>query len=324
MPMILSRSVRTVRYLSAAIIVSFTAIYSPGSAQEKQSVEVITINTDLVVFDLQVLDKKTKRAVGDLKKDDFAVIENGVRQPVSYLSRDELPLSIILLIDVSGSVRPILHRIRDGALRALQRLKPDDQVAVMAFADTSKLAHDFTRDRGLVARTIEEETATGVLGTGTLLGPALESAAMHMRQAPTQISRRVIIVVTDNVALTFPPQQKKTLQELFDSGSVVYGLRVCCGSGSLFPYLGMGATRGVNEYVEQTGGELLDADNNKVDEKLALVIDRLRSRYAIGFKPANTSEDGRFRRVEIMITSPKKKGEQAVVLTKRGYYFRRR
>jgi uncharacterized protein with von Willebrand factor type A (vWA) domain len=67
----------------------------------------------------------------------FAITENGVKQEVSYFSRDALPLSIILLLDVSRSVRPIIHEIRDGALHALQRLKPEDEVAVMAFGTTT-------------------------------------------------------------------------------------------------------------------------------------------------------------------------------------------
>jgi VWFA-related protein len=324
MSMTLSRSARTVSLSLAGIIVSLIGIWSPSSAQEQSPADVITVNTDLVVFDAQVFDKKTKQAIAGLTKDDFEVTENGIRQPVSYLSRDELPLSIILLIDVSGSVRPILHRIRDGALKALQRLKPDDEVAVMAFANASSLAQDFTTDRDLVARTIAAATATDILGRETLLGPALASAATHMQLAPTQTSRRVIIVVTDNIVITFRPQKKEILQKLFDSGSVVYGLKVCCGNGSLLGTLGMGAVWGVDEYVEQTGGEILDADNNQIDAKLARMIDRLRLRYAIGFKPANTTEDGRFRRVKIRIASTKKKNEQAVVLTKRGYYFRRR
>ena len=118
-------------------------------AQEKETDEVVKVNTDLVVFDAQVIDKDTKWVIGDLNKDDFEVFENGVKQPISYFSRDSLPLSIMLLLDVSGSVRPILHQIRDGALNALQRLKPDDQVAVMAFATTRELVQGFTKDRAL-------------------------------------------------------------------------------------------------------------------------------------------------------------------------------
>jgi len=101
-------------------------------AQEIEPIDVLKVNTDLVVFDAQVIDKKTKRVIGDLTKDDFELSDNGARQQISYFSRDELPLSIMLLLDVSGSVRPILHQIRDGALNALQRLRPQDQVAVVA------------------------------------------------------------------------------------------------------------------------------------------------------------------------------------------------
>src|SRR5204863_5810990 len=122
-----------------------------ASAQEKEPVDVIKVDTNLVVFDAQVVDKKTKRVIGDLKKEDFELSDNGVRQQIDYFSRDELPLAIILLLDVSRSTRPIIHEVRDGALNALQRLKPDDQVAVMAFSERTSLAQDFTRDRALAA-----------------------------------------------------------------------------------------------------------------------------------------------------------------------------
>src|SRR5437660_1824038 len=110
---------------------SAAQLTSDLKAQTKDSIDVVKVNTDLVVFDAQVVDKKTRRIIGDLSRDDFEVTENGVKQQISYFSRDELPLSIILLIDVSRSVRPIIHEIRDGALNALQRLKPQDEVAVM-------------------------------------------------------------------------------------------------------------------------------------------------------------------------------------------------
>src|SRR5207244_5944811 len=119
-------------------------------------------------------DKKSKSIIGYLGKYYFDIIDGGVRQQISYFSRDELPLSVMLLLDVSGSVRPILHQIRDGALNALARFKPEDQVAVMPFANTSRLAQDFTNDRQLVSHKIEEATASDALGRGTFLGPALE------------------------------------------------------------------------------------------------------------------------------------------------------
>ncbi|MGI8835393.1 MAG: VWA domain-containing protein [Pyrinomonadaceae bacterium] len=241
---------------------------------------------------------------------------------MSYFSKDELPLSIILLLDVSRSVRPIIHQIRDGALNALNRLKPEDQVAVMAFAEGSNLAQDFTPDRALVSKQIQATTATSVLGNGTFLGPALENAAIHMHKAPTPNSRRVIIVITDNIAPSMGAQARDILEELFAGGTVVYGLIVRGTIGKVFNVISFGQIKAVNKYVQETGGEVIGADKNEVDAKLGLVIDRLRARYAIGFRPTNTNDDGKLRLVQISISDTKKRKDKPVVLTKRGYYLR--
>lgn len=316
-----SSAARTQLLLFFALIAIPFFLAPRSHAQQREPDEVIKVNTDLVVFDAQVIDKKSKRIIGDLTKDDFAVTDNGVKQPISYFSRDELPLSIILLLDVSRSVRPIIHDIRDGALNALQRLKPDDQVAVMAFASETKLAQDFTKDRALASRKIEEATAGDVLGNGTLLATALESAAIHMERAPSQLGRRVIIVITDNIAQTYPHQREDALDQLLNSGTVVYGLIVRAAVAKAFNVLFLGQIKGINKYVEQTGGEIIGADKKEVDEKLGLVIDRLRARYAIGFRPSQTAGES-FRPVEIKISRSRK--EKLIVLTKRGYYLRRK
>ena len=86
----------------------------------------------------------------------------------------------------------------------------------------------------------------------------------------------------------------------------------------------LGQLKGVNEFVEQTGGEIVGADKKEVDAKLGSVIDRLRSRYAIGFRPSNATDDGKLRPVEIKISPTTKRKEKPIVLTKRGYYLRRR
>ena len=293
-------------------------------AQRPDPIDVVKVNTDLVVFDVQVIDKQTGRVVGDLNKEDFELSDNGVRQQISYFSRDELPLSIILLLDVSRSTRPIIHDIRDGALNALQRLKPDDQVAVMAFSERSQVAQDFTKDRALVSRKIEEVTAGSSLGNGTFLGTAMKEAAYHMQTAPTPTSRRVIIVITDNIAPTKASEQKAVLRDLFESGTVVYGLIVRATIGKVFNVLSFGQIKAVNKYVEETGGEVLGADKKEVDAKLSEVIDRLRARYAIGFRPSNATEDRKFRPVAIKISQTTKRKVKPIVLTKRGYYLRRR
>lgn len=311
--------------LFSSIILVALALLSPrfAVAQEKDVDQIIKVNTDLVVFDAQVIDKKTKRVIGDLTKDNFELADNGTKQQISYFSRDELSLSIILLLDVSRSVRPIIHQIRDGALNALGRLKPEDQVAVMAFSEGSELAQDFTADRALVSKQIKAVTATDVLGNGTFLGPALESAALHMHKAPTANSRRVIIVITDNIAPSMGAKEKEIVTELLANGTVVYGLIVRGAIGKVFNVISFGQIKAVNKYVNETGGEVIGADKNEVDLKLGAVIDRLRARYAIGFRPTNTNDDGKLRLVAITIADSKKRKDKPIVLAKRGYYLKR-
>ncbi len=312
-------------FLSLLIACIFlTGTCAASLAQEKEPTDVIKVNTELVVFDAQVIDKKTRRIIGDLAKDAFQITEHGVRQTVSYFSRDELPLSIMLLLDVSGSVRPILHQIRDGPLNALQHLKSDDEVAVIAFASTSELVQDFTRDRRLVSEKIEAATASERLGRGTFLGPALDSAAIKIANTPKQNSRRVIIVLTDNIAITSKAEEKQIVEQLMDSGTVVYGLIVKAAIGKVFNIVFLGTIHGVNHFVEQTGGEILGASKNEVDAKLAMVIDRLRARYALGFRPTNAAGADEFHPVEIKIATVRTGKEKPLVLTKRGYYLRRR
>ncbi|HEY0320779.1 MAG TPA: VWA domain-containing protein [Pyrinomonadaceae bacterium] len=312
--------------LAAFCLAVFSLAAINSSAQETSPGEVIKINTDLVVLDAQVLNKKTGQAVGDMKREDFELYEDGVKQEISYFSQDELPLSILLLLDVSGSVRPIINQIGEGALSALQQLKPQDEVAVMAFATFPKLIQGFTKDRRLIADKIKEASQTDTIGRGTFLTPALFDAAGEMLDASNSSSRRVIIVVTDNIAATGNKETvRRTLRELFESGSAVYGLIVRGGIGKAMNIMTLGLVKAVNSYSEQTGGEIINADKKEVEAKLAETIRHLRMRYSLGFKPLNTKQDENFRRIKLQLSpaTAKRKGKLAVV-TKQGYYFRRR
>jgi VWFA-related protein len=303
------------------LILTFALVRPPQGAWGQQPIDVVKVNTDLVVFDVQVMDKKTRSIVGNLSQADFVIADRGVKQTINYFTHDELPLSIILLLDVSDSVRPFIRRVREGALEALGRLKNEDQVAVMAFATTSELVQDFTLDRSLITRGIEDATKSQRLGVNTGFAAAMDDAATRLLMSPPA-NRSVIIVVTDNFFFTSAHQEKVILSELFQSGSVVYGVLVNTSN----PYAGLrtGVYPGIERYVDQTGGEIVRADSHDVAAKLALLIEHLRLRYALGFRPTDTSEDDKFRPVEIKFVSGERNEKSIVVLTRRGYYFRRK
>ncbi len=92
-------------------------------------VEVVKVDVDLVTVDALVLQKKTARAVGQLKQTDFVILEDGTKQEVTHFSQDSLPLSVVLLIDRGGCIDPFGTEVHHAANEALRRLKDTDEVA---------------------------------------------------------------------------------------------------------------------------------------------------------------------------------------------------
>ena len=102
------------RYRIGLILFCVIASASAAVAQETETTDVIKVSTNLVVFDVQVFDKKTKTVLTDLAAADFEILDRGNKQTVTYFSHDELPLSIMLLLDVSvaGKLALLIDHLR--------------------------------------------------------------------------------------------------------------------------------------------------------------------------------------------------------------------
>jgi VWFA-related protein len=131
-------------------------VFSQNQINQGNDEGVYRVNVRMVTVDAQVLDKKSGHAIPALKADDFQVYEDKVPQRISMFSQDELPISVVLLFDLTDSVRPVLKPLADGALQALQHLKPEDEVAVMTYSSTAQLIQDFTTDRALATAAIKK------------------------------------------------------------------------------------------------------------------------------------------------------------------------
>jgi hypothetical protein len=116
----------------------------------EQPVEIVKVDVDLVTVDALVLQKNTARVVGGLKKEDFALLEDGTKQEITHFSQDSLPLSVLLLVDRGGCLDPFSAEVHRAASDAIARLKPSDEVAVMTYDDTTRLLQGFTRNRSLI------------------------------------------------------------------------------------------------------------------------------------------------------------------------------
>jgi VWFA-related protein len=242
---------------------------------------------------------------------------------------------------VSGSVRGVIREIQAGAEQALRHLKPDDEVAVMAFGTRPHLLQGFTNDRRLIAEQIARADDRDIMrrtGGSTALNEAVYQAATHISQATNPISRRVIIAVTDNISnqpFFVGHSEGEAFEQLFESGTVLCGLLVRDVIGKVASVTNKNpihilsrkvmAYGSIGTYANKTGGEVMNAEEDEVSLALAKVIDHLRTRYSLGYTSANSKLDGKFRKIKLQVTPAVEKREgKLVVRTKQGYYARQR
>jgi VWFA-related protein len=275
--------------------------------------EVVKTEVDLVVLDALVLQKKTGRVVGDLKREDFALAEDGVPQQITHFSQNSLPLSVVLLIDRGGCLDPFSESVKRAASEAVARLKPADEVALMAYHDTVDLVEGFTRDRRAIADALErvpghEERAQHCLDR------AFYEAAHYMVQAGNPVGRRVIVVitaVTSAFACAGGPSVGEAKREVYESGSVVCGLiprspEQRAESGMFRAMTGIGGVFGVKslnikDLAEETGGEVLDDKPEHLDRTFDTLVEHLRTRYQLAYAPTNRKHDGTVRKLKLTL-----------------------
>lgn len=297
----------------------------------RSSGDSLKLAVDLVVLDAQVIQQKTGRVVGDLKREDFVLSEDGVKQQITHFSQDTLPLSVILLIDRGGCLDPFSDRVRHATEEALQRLRPQDEVALMAFADTTDLIAGFGRGNERILRALDRVPPHDE-NAGHCFSRAFFDAADYMRSAGNPDGRRVIIVITGITAYfdCASPSNEEARMAILESGAVVCGIipktaeqqlengimRTAAGIGGLFK----AKTTSLKALAEETGGEVLIDKPEALDHTFNTLIDHLRTRYALGFVSTNRKRDGTLRKLKLELAHPAQKREdRLVVKTKRGY-----
>jgi len=313
-----------VRLLFLAGVLGSSGFSAPQRSIEQD--EPVRLSTQLVVVDAQVLSKKTGTPVNGLTERDFVISEEGVKQQITHFSQDRLPLSIVLLLDVSGSVTEVIDQVRDSGLTALNELKPGDEVALMAFGAWATVLQGFTRDRRLLSAQVSFIESMGPwIRAGTYIDEAVYEASKYLANASNPHSRRIIVIVTDNLA-NQPPKlghsDAQAMRQLHAAGAVFCGLIVGDFDAATNEYKSRGLllTNSLRNFVAETGGILLQVDKDDVTAKLARLIERLRSRYSLGYTPLILKRDGKFREIKLRLMPHVERREgEVIIVSRKGY-----
>jgi VWFA-related protein len=314
-----------------------------------QNAGIYRVNVQLVSVDAQVLEKKTGYAVSGLTADDFQIYEDKVPQQISSFSQDELPLSVVLLFDLTDSVRPVLKPLAEGALDALSHLKPQDEVAVMTYSATARVIQDFTTDRHLAAAAIKKASAMES-GEAAFFNEGIYQAAAYLEKSGNHLNRRVIIWLTDDIP-NYPSDEvkarygrslgkkklhteKEAMQELLRSGTVVctlletsdisdseFSLRMSKAGETMLNKM-LYPPGDVHNYARATGGQVVEPSRKHIDQRLASLIDDIRMRYTLAYHPVVKKPKGKFCKIEVKLSPDARKSHEGVVIEAREGYYR--
>lgn len=307
---------------------------------------IFRLDVRVVQVDAQVLSKKTRHAARELKRDDFEIYEDNVRQQVSSFSQDTLPLSVVLLFDLTDSVRPVLKSLAEGALEALQHLKPEDEVAVMVYAASAQVLQEATTDRTLAVTAIEKASHMES-DEAAYFNEGIFQAAEQLTKGRNPSSRRVIIWLTDDVpnlptesdvapwhrrsiAMDKLHSQQDALKHLLRTSTVVCSLVKKSdlseeGEARLMskPAERMLHPPGeVYKYAAATGGQVIEFKKKELKDKLAALIDDLRMRYSLGYHPSAQKPKGKYCAIKVKLAPEAKKAIGNVVVEARQGYYR--
>jgi len=316
-------------------VASLLALVALPLLSAQENIPVFHSTSELVLVDVQVLNAKTHVPGPLLQARDFEVSEEGVRQEFLQFSRDEFPLSVILLFDLTDSDQAVLKRLAQGAKTALEHFKATDEVAVMVYSGHATLVDGFTTDRVRTLHAIEK-AATMNSDEPAYFNEGIYRAALQLRQSTSPANRRVVIWLTDNIPNVpwrpeDPPHTEvEAFRALHEEGVVVAPILL---KSPLWAILGplVQASEASHKkafppgdarrYAELTGGQAVGLRGKQPEARLAQLIDELRARYTIGYRPSDPQPAGTFREIQVkLVPSKKMRPRQWVVLARQGYY----
>jgi len=303
----------------------------PQARQEKTQSQgqgqtpTIKAEVDLVNLFATVRDKN-KRIVTDLKQDDFKLFEDGHEEKVAFFAKEmQLPITLGLLLDTSGSEQFMLGAIQDAGGRFLHRvLKKGDEAMVISFDTDVDLLSDFTDDNSILTRAINKARINspgggyiagnpGPVGGQNMVGTALYDA-IYLACADKlngEAGRKAIVVVTDAEDTGSRVKVEEAIESAQRTDTVIHVLFVADRA-----HFGGGRPDVAHKLADETGGRMIVVNSEKhLEEAFDQISEELRSQYTLGYYPTNNTKDGKFRKLRVETSNHEYK-----VLSRRGYY----
>ncbi|MGI8813008.1 MAG: VWA domain-containing protein [Pyrinomonadaceae bacterium] len=304
--------------------------------------DTVRVDSSIVRVNVGVVDDRG-RPITTLDRGNFTIFEDGVKQEISRFDLTNVPFSVVMLLDMSGSTVSFRQNIQMSAARFLDALAPDDRIAVIEFYNKVNVLNEFTTNRETAAHSISVANGSG----GTNLYKAFDLALQKLSKEGSR--RKAIVVLTDGVDTGMQDEDRRRLQGLDDAriataispetsetlikilnradaqGVTIYPLALPTGDPARladptprqFAMFRAARTR-LQLVADRTGGTLNTI--NRLDQMATLyaqVAADLRSLYTIEYQPVNDKRDGKWRTIKVTMNRP-----DLISRARQGYFAR--
>lgn len=320
------------------------AVFFSVPAAFAQPEDPISVETNLIRLNVGVADRQG-RPVMNLRRDNFTVYEDGVKQDISVFEPVVAPFSVVMLLDMSGSTLGFRQNIAQAASRFISSLAPDDRVAVIEFYDKINVLNDFTSDKRAALFSVTAANGRGKTQLYKALDMALDKLEKEGRNR-----RKAVVVLTDGVdtavrdkdrdilnrfreeqmATAIKPETNETLVKLLDEadkqGVTIFPLALPTGDPKLLAdptptqtAMFSAARRRLQIMADRTGGRLNTINRlEELGKFYAAVAADLRALYTVAYESSSTGgKKGQWRAIKLEVTEP-----DVIVRTRQGYFVK--
>ena len=283
----------------------------PADAQDNSGA-IFRSDTRLVVCHTTVVDK-SGHLVTDLQRNAFTVYENGVAQPIRSFKREDVPVSMGLIIDNSGSMRDKRAKVEAAALALVKASNPQDEVFVVNFNDEAFLDNPHGKDFTSNIKEMEEALTRIDSRGGTAMRDAIRMSIDHLKEKAHK-DKKVLVVVTDGNDNSSIISLESLVKASQQSEVLIYSVGLLAEEERREAKR---AERALNDLAVATGGEaFFPKDLTEVDRICGVVARDIRSQYTIQYTPTNQAMDGSFRAIKVSVNGP----GHLTARTRSGYY----
>jgi len=264
----------------------------------------IGVNVDLVVVHTSVIDKNGQFVSG-LKKENFKVFEDGVGQSIASFSREDVPVTLGIVLDTSGSMRSKFDNVTKAALAFIRAGNPDDEAFLIGFNDEVELLEDFNNDIDTITDSLNNTVVTG----GTALWDAIYLSVQKAQSGSKP--KKAIIVITDGEDRDSYYKLDEMVAKVQESDVQVYsvGFLNQVPDKGLFGHWSKSEPEKAHDALERISGEtgakaFFPKDVSEIHTIVSQIAYELRNQYSISYFSSNNARDGTWRRIRVTLESP--------------------